>query len=110
MLMAHQVTQMRREIDEIPSAVDRLLTHGAANMKQTATGLRDCNPAFLTSVARGSSDHAATYLKYASELSLGLPSPPGRLPLSFLFLKAGKGLFPMNNAKCPRPLARTETW
>ena len=28
--MAHQVTQMRREIDEIPSAVDRLLTHGAA--------------------------------------------------------------------------------
>ena len=73
MFMAHQVTQMRREIDEIPSAVDRLLTHGAANMKQTATGLRDCNPAFLTSVARGSSDHAATYLKYASELSLGLP-------------------------------------
>ena len=71
--MAHQVTQMRREINEIPSAVDRLLTHGAANMKQTAAGLRDCNPAFLTSVARGSSDHAATYLKYASELSLGLP-------------------------------------
>jgi glucosamine--fructose-6-phosphate aminotransferase (isomerizing) len=54
MLMAHQVTQMRQEIDEIPSAVDRLLTHGAANMKQTAAGLRDCNPAFLTSVARGS--------------------------------------------------------
>ena len=44
--MTHQVTQMRREINEIPSAVDRLLTHGAANMKQTAAGLRDCNPAF----------------------------------------------------------------
>ena len=71
--MAHQITQMRQEIDEIPSAVDRLLTHGAADIKQAACGLRECNPIFLTSVARGSSDHAATYFKYASELLMGLP-------------------------------------
>ena len=71
--MAHQITQMRQEIDEIPSAVDRLLTHGAADIKQAACGLREYNPIFLTSVARGSSDHAATYFKYASELLMGLP-------------------------------------
>ena len=66
-------TQMRREIDEIPQAVDRLLTHGAAAIATTAAAARAANPRFLLSVARGSSDHACTYLKYASELLLGLP-------------------------------------
>lgn len=66
-------TQMRREVIEIPTAVDRLLTYQEASVKAAAAALRDRNPAFLTSVARGSSDHAATYLKYVSELLTGLP-------------------------------------
>lgn len=66
-------TRMRREINEIPAAVDRLLTEGAPAVRAMAEDIRRFNPRLLLSVARGSSDHAATYLKYASELCLGLP-------------------------------------
>ncbi|WP_432448385.1 SIS domain-containing protein [Aliiroseovarius marinus] len=66
-------TRMRREINEIPDAVERLLTEGRAGVLATAEEIRACDPRFLLSVARGSSDHAATYLKYVSELLLGLP-------------------------------------
>lgn len=71
--MNAQITQMRREVLEIPDAVERLLTKGAADIQAVADQLRQSNPAFLVSVARGSSDHVATYLKYASELLLGVP-------------------------------------
>ncbi len=66
-------TLMRQEITEIPDAVERLLAHGEKDITQAAATARNLNPAFLLSVARGSSDHACTYLKYASELILGLP-------------------------------------
>lgn len=66
-------THMRREVLEIPAAVDRLLTNGADDMRRAARALADLNPAFMVSVARGSSDHAATYFKYASELLTGIP-------------------------------------
>ena len=71
--MTVQPTQMRREIDEIPHAVERLLTEGAGAIAAAAGDARKLDPRFLLSVARGSSDHAATYMKYASELLLGLP-------------------------------------
>ena len=71
--MTDSPTQMRREIDEIPHAVDRLLTEGAAEVGGIAGMVHARDVAFLMSVARGSSDHACTYLKYASELLLGLP-------------------------------------
>ena len=66
-------TKMRREIDEIPDAVERLLTQGAANIATVADVARQRDPAFVISVARGSSDHVCTYLKYASEILLGMP-------------------------------------
>lgn len=71
--MTKTQTQMYREIHEIPAAVDRLLGKGQDDMKRAAQALRDRNPAFLISVARGSSDHVATYFKYASELLTGIP-------------------------------------
>lgn len=71
--MSDKTTQMRREINEIPDAVDRLLTEGASRIAQTADEIRARDPRFLISVARGSSDHACSFLKYASELLLGLP-------------------------------------
>ncbi len=64
---------MRQEILEIPEALDRLLTDGYGTVTASAAALRDLDPPFLCTVARGSSDHAATYLKYVSELLLGLP-------------------------------------
>ena len=66
-------TQMAREIAEIPKAAARLLKEGHAARSDAAASARSKGPAFLITVARGSSDHAATYLKYASELLLGLP-------------------------------------
>ena len=66
-------TQMRREVLEIPDAVERLLTNGMGEIDAAADMLHKADPQFLATVARGSSDHVATYLKYASELLLGVP-------------------------------------
>ena len=66
-------TQMRSEILEIPAAVDRLLSKGEADVKAAAESARDTNPSLFLSVARGSSDHACTFLKYACELVLRRP-------------------------------------
>ncbi len=71
--MPEHITQMRREINEIPDAVERLLTQGAEATARIANDVRDHDPRFLISVARGSSDHACSYLKYTAELLLGLP-------------------------------------
>lgn len=71
--MTSDTTLMRREILEIPDAVDRLLSQGGDDIRSAARAARDRDPRFLLSVARGSSDHACTYLKYASELVLRRP-------------------------------------
>lgn len=64
---------MRAEVEEIPAAVDRLLTSGSDATREVAAAISAADPAFFITVARGSSDHVCTYLKYASELLLGLP-------------------------------------
>lgn len=64
---------MRREIEEIPDAVENLLDHGARRFAEAGRALREKDPAFVATVARGSSDHAAAFLKYACEMTLGIP-------------------------------------
>lgn len=71
--MQQQITRMRREIDEIPQAVERLLSRGQNDVSAVAEVARTLDPTFITTVARGSSDHVCTYLKYASEIVLGIP-------------------------------------
>lgn len=71
--MTKPKSQMRQEIDEIPMAVERLLIKGAHVIQKTSSVVRDVDPAFAITVARGSSDHVCTYLKYVSELLLGIP-------------------------------------
>jgi glutamine---fructose-6-phosphate transaminase (isomerizing) len=66
-------SQMGAEVAEIPAAVDRLLTQGAQAIADAARAAAAADPLVIATVARGSSDHAATYLKYAAELTLGLP-------------------------------------
>lgn len=66
-------THMRREIAEIPEATTRLLEGSAKELAATGEHLKRANPRFVTTVARGSSDHAASFLKYAIELNAGLP-------------------------------------
>jgi glucosamine--fructose-6-phosphate aminotransferase (isomerizing) len=64
---------MRAEIEEIPAAVRRLLADPGDALRDAGRLLRDTDPAVIVTVARGSSDHAATYLKYAIELTAGIP-------------------------------------
>ncbi len=64
---------MRKEVREIPEAVARLLDAGGEAIRAAAADARRRDPAYIATVARGSSDHACTYLKYVSELTLGLP-------------------------------------
>lgn len=71
--MPDLTTQMRREIEEIPAAVARLIDEGAEATRKIARDIARLDPPFLMSVARGSSDHACSYLKYASELLFGRP-------------------------------------
>jgi glucosamine--fructose-6-phosphate aminotransferase (isomerizing) len=64
---------MAREVAEIPQAARRFLTWSSDTVAHAAAAFRAADPELVVTVARGSSDHAATYLKYAVELSAGVP-------------------------------------
>jgi glucosamine--fructose-6-phosphate aminotransferase (isomerizing) len=65
---------MRAEIDEIPAVVDRLLAEGTPEIRTAADAIVSADPSWLTLVARGTSDHAALYLRYLVETELGIPA------------------------------------
>ncbi len=71
--MSAAETHMKREIAEIPAATARFLDRGMPAVADAAATLRALDPDLLVTVARGSSDHAAAYLKYAVELLAGVP-------------------------------------
>ena len=83
---SHMVqTHMAREVREIPEAVARLMEQGQEAMRAAADALRERDPPFLATVARGSSDHAATYVKYAAEImEIAAGIPQTRLDLRFV--------------------------
>lgn len=66
-------THMAREVAEIPQAAARFLAQSGPMVEQAAAAMRAIDPRLIVTVARGSSDHAATYLKYAVELQAGVP-------------------------------------
>jgi len=72
--MIAPVTAMATEIAQIPHAARRLCTPKAqADLKSHGAWLRGRDPACIVTIARGSSDHAATCLKYAIEITSGVP-------------------------------------
>lgn len=71
--MTDQRSMMRAEIEEIPEAIDRLLADSDAELSEAAAAIARTDPALFCTIARGSSDHAATYLKYAIELLARIP-------------------------------------
>ncbi len=66
-------SHMANEVAEIPQALARLLSASGPAIATAGAALRALNPGLVLTVARGSSDHAATYLKYAVELTAGVP-------------------------------------
>ena len=71
--MTDNATHMRIEIEEIPDATRRLLEQSADSLAQAGAALKHLQPVMVATIARGSSDHAAAYLKYAIELVAGVP-------------------------------------
>lgn len=71
--MTETASHMAREIAEIPAAAGRLLAAQSAILERAGAALRDRDPALVGTIARGSSDHAAAFLKYAIEITMGVP-------------------------------------
>lgn len=67
------ISHMAKEVAECPAAVARFVAQSSDLLRKAGTALRKVDPPLIVTVARGSSDHAATYLKYAAELMCGLP-------------------------------------
>lgn len=67
------MSHMSNEVAEIPAAAARFLAQSAPALQAAAAAMRATDPRLIVTVARGSSDHAATYLKYAAELMAGIP-------------------------------------
>jgi glucosamine--fructose-6-phosphate aminotransferase (isomerizing) len=65
---------MRAEIHEQPDVVERLLVEGRAECAAAAEWARSRAPRFVLLAARGTSDHAALYLKYLLEVRVGIPA------------------------------------
>ncbi len=70
--MSAAKTHMRHEIEEIPQAAARLLDGSGATLAAAGRDIARRDPHFLVTVARGSSDHVAAFMKYAVELTAGL--------------------------------------
>ncbi len=67
-------TQMAQETAEAPARVGDMLAANRDAVAALSAKLRQNPPRLLMTCARGSSDHAATYLQYLSLLKLGIPA------------------------------------
>lgn len=65
-------TMMFREASESPDVVQKQLDLNADTVQRIGHRLRQMEPGFILTCARGSSDHAATYAKYLLETHTGL--------------------------------------
>ncbi len=57
-------TILEQEIEQQPTVIERLLSHGEALTGTVAAAIRDFNPVFVCIAARGTSDNAAHYAQY----------------------------------------------
>lgn len=65
---------MGAEIREQPHVLARQFVTELDNIRAVAAAVRDADPHFVLIAARGTSDHAALYVKYLIETQLGIPS------------------------------------
>ncbi len=66
-------THMAAEIRETPDAVARLVAREAGTLRDLGARLRTLDPGVIVTCARGSSDNATAYLKYLTEILIGVP-------------------------------------
>jgi glutamine---fructose-6-phosphate transaminase (isomerizing) len=65
---------MRTEIEEAPAVLERLLADARPEIEAAARAIESAGPAWVSLVARGTSDHAAIHLRYLIETELGIPA------------------------------------
>ncbi len=68
------MTLMEQEAREAPLCIQNQLKSNAPLWKALKVQIEKKKPAFALTIARGSSDHAATFAKYLLETYLGLPT------------------------------------
>lgn len=78
-------TLMHREAGESGQAVARFLSSNDEALRRLATRLSNRPPVTVTTCARGSSDHAATYAKYMIETFLGTPVSSAALSVASVY-------------------------
>lgn len=66
-------TLMLQETEQAASVVAAMLKDQKPVFEEIATVFASRKPALISTCARGSSDHAATFFKYLAEIRLGLP-------------------------------------
>ena len=71
--MTRSKTLMQAETAEIPAVAARQFLETATAFRDLGALLRQNPPRFVMTCARGSSDHAANFAKYAIETRLGIP-------------------------------------
>lgn len=69
----NEASAMAREIAETPSIVRYQLAANRQALDAIVAAIVRLDPRLIVTIARGSSDHAALYLKYIVEILLGLP-------------------------------------
>lgn len=67
------MSHMAREAGEAPQAVARFLDHNRKALSDLGARLRLAPPPAVMTSARGSSDNAAGYFKYLTEILMGVP-------------------------------------
>ncbi|EGF93463.1 SIS domain protein [Asticcacaulis biprosthecium C19] len=82
---AVDTTLMHSEAAEGGAAVARFLSHNRAALQRLGARLKAQPPRAVITVARGSSDHAATYGKYLIETFAGVPTSTAAMSVSSIY-------------------------
>lgn len=93
-------TLMHAEAAEAGAAVARFLAANAATLDRIGTRLRAQPPEVVVTVARGSSDHAATYGKYLIETLTGVVTASAALSVSSVYAAEPAQTEPGSNRLC----------
>jgi len=80
-----ETTLMFAEASEGGYAVEHFLNHNRSALARLAARLKAKPPLSVTTCARGSSDHAATFGKYLIETLLGVPTSSAALSVSSIY-------------------------
>src|SRR6187549_2958406 len=67
------MSQMLREIEHQPEALEKTIRHEARRIERFARPLRDRGLRLIVLVARGSSDNASLFGRYLLEVTTGIP-------------------------------------